>query len=460
MNRTANTTYLALSMLLVAGSASTLSARTGRSNLLYVMNNDPATGQNAVLGYSRNADGSLTDLPGSPFYTYGTGLRNPNEIIGPDDSDSEMVLTADKRFLYVVNEGSDNISAFSVRLDGSLVPVAGSPFPSGGKRPSSLALANGFLYVVNKGDGLLPTAAAPTYIPATARSTNYAVHQIVANGALQQVTNATVNAPGGSSPSQIVATRDGQFLFGNNFLSPSFDVPDIGVFPLARSLMLSFTADEDDGSMESQPAVGLPKVSPFSPAGTFRPFILGLQPHPTQNILYADAVLASALTVWTWDDNGKLSYVRAVSAGTALGQCWTAFDPAAKWLYVATVVQNVIGVFSLADPLNPVFLQNFALGGPQTPLPPNTPEAFGSTTAPANLAVDPTGKFLYVVNHHTCAEALLKTGFDQTNCPLGNAIHVLQIGSDGKLTEPAGSPFIFPPSVVPTNTHPKGLIIL
>src|ERR1700724_1675966 len=124
MNRSTYTACFAMSLVLLAGSVNTLMARTGRSNLLYVMNNDPGSGQNPVLGYSRNVDGSLTDLPGSPFYTYGTGLRNPNEIIGPDDSDTEMTISADKRFLYAVNEGSSNITVFSVRLDGSLVPVA------------------------------------------------------------------------------------------------------------------------------------------------------------------------------------------------------------------------------------------------------------------------------------------------------------------------------------------------
>jgi DNA-binding beta-propeller fold protein YncE len=460
MNRRAAITHLMLALAL-AGTATTLSARTGRANLLYVMNNDPGTGQNAVLGYSRNADGTLVDLPGSPFYTSGTGLRNPNEIIGPDDSDQEMILSADKRFMYVVNEGSNSITVFAVRLDGSLVPVNGSPFPSGGKHPSSLALANGFLYVVNKGDGVLPTPAAPNGILGTARATNYAVFQVSADGSLVQVPFATVGAPSGSSPSQIVATPDGQFLFGNNFLSPSANAPDIGVFPYAHSLLLSFQADEDDGSLLSQPAVSLPNISAFSPAGVFRPFLLGLKPHPTQNILYADAVLASALTVWTWDNNGVLSYAKTVPAGSALGQCWTAYDPAAKWLYVATVVQNVIGVFSIADPMNPVFLQNFTLGGPQTALPPNTPEAFGFTTAPANLAVDPTGKFLYVVNHETCSDPLSSSGsFDTTNCAAGNAIHILQIGPDGKLTEPAASPFIFPQSEVLPTSHPKGLIVL
>jgi 6-phosphogluconolactonase (cycloisomerase 2 family) len=240
------------------------------------------------------------------------------------------------------------------------------------------------------------------------------------------------------------------------------------VFPYAHSLLLSFAADEDDGSLESNPAAELPNISQFSPSGTFRPFLLGLRPHPTQNILYAGAVLDSAVTVWTWDANGALTYAASTPAGTsasaaaanALGQCWTALDPSAKWLYTATVVQNVIGVFSIANPMNPVFVQNFALGGPQTALPPNTPEAFGFTTAPTNLQVDPSGKFLYVVNHETCADPLLASGFSQTNCLLGNSIHILQINSDGTLKEATGSPFIFPPSVVSTNSHPKGLVVL
>jgi hypothetical protein len=150
----------------------------------------------------------------------------------------------------------------------------------------------------------------------------------------------------------------------------------------------------------------------------------------------------------------------AAATANALGQCWITYDPSAKWLYTSTVVQNVIGVYSIADPLKPVFIQNFTLGGPQTPLPPNTPEAFGFTTAPTDLAVDPAGKFLYVVNHETCADPLLATAFNSANCLLGNSVHILQINGDGTLTETSSSPFIFPPSEVPTNTHPKGLAVL
>jgi len=439
------------------GSVGLLQARTGRANLLYLINNDPTTGNNAVLGYSRNADGSLTDLPGSPFYTGGTGYQNVNERIGPDDSDGELIISPDHRFLFATNSGSNDISVFAVRLDGSLRLVPGSPFPSGGMQPVSLALANGFLYVVNRGDGILPTQVVPTYTKGTRGATNYSVMMVNFDGSLTNLPQLRVDVPDGSSPSQVVATPDSQFLFGDTFLDPSLSFPPFaGIFPYSHSLLVSFMLDEDDGSTEAQPAVGIPNQAPFVGGGVFRPFILGMRPHPTQNILYADAPAAGALVVFNWDQNGVLTYHGAVTANGAGVQCWTAIDPAAKFLYLSAVGPDVISVFSLADPLNPTFVQNLALGGPAGKLPAGTPEPYAYTTAPFNLSVDPSGKFLYVVNHTTCTA----TSIDAVNCPAGNAVHILTIKSDGTLTEPASSPMIFPPSVVPNDTHPKGIVVL
>ena len=121
-------------------------------------------------------------MPGSPFYTGGTGYRNTNERIGPDDSDGELIISPDHRFMFATNTGSNDISVFQIRLDGSLRLVPGSPFPSGGIAPVSLALANGFLYVVNRGDGILPTQVAPAYVKGTRGATNYSVMNVNLDG--------------------------------------------------------------------------------------------------------------------------------------------------------------------------------------------------------------------------------------------------------------------------------------
>ena len=62
-----------------------------------------------------------------------------------------------RNFLYVSNDGSDNISAFSIdTTTGVLTPVPGSPFPTGGSADglgiSLAATPRGrFLYAANAG---------------------------------------------------------------------------------------------------------------------------------------------------------------------------------------------------------------------------------------------------------------------------------------------------------------------
>jgi len=454
----------AVSLLLFAlfGGGGALSA-AGRANVLYIENNNPATGQNAVLGYTRNADGSLTDLPGSPFYTNGTGYRNTGEIIGPDDTDGELLLSPDKLFLFAVNEGSNDISVFSVRLDGTLRLVPGSPFPSGGKFPVSLAWQNGYLYVANRGDGILPVMVTPTYTPGTRGATNFSVMQIGADGALTLQTGMSVNVPDGSNPGQVLASNDGQFVWGlvpfvptNN---PPTDLPPVAIFPEAQSRLLSFAVDEDSGALNNAgPEVFLPYSNPlFTIAGVNKGgYMLGARLHPTLPILYANAVLANTLTVWTWNATGELSFVEAVGPGPSADPCWLAVDPMGRWAYAAAVHANQVTAYSLTNPMAPAYLQNVTLAGPQGPLPAGTPEPYGFTTAPFNISTDPTGTYVYVVNHATC----VTTSVDSTNCPVGNAIHFLKINPDGTLTEQPNSPFIFAPEDVPTNARPKGLVVL
>jgi 6-phosphogluconolactonase (cycloisomerase 2 family) len=451
----------AVSLLLFAlfGGGGALSA-AGRANVLYIENNNPATGQNAVLGYTRNADGSLTDLPGSPFYTNGTGYRNTGEIIGPDDTDGELLLSPDKLFLFAVNEGSNDISVFRVRLDGTLRLVPGSPFPSGGKFPDSLAWSNGYLYVVNRGDGILPVMVAPTYTPGTRGATNYTAFFINGDGSLVAHPELTIDAPDGSSPAQVVASSDGQFLWGLTPFSPTNDPYVVAIFPSAQSRLLSFALDEDDGSMNSRGETALPSNPLFVINGVNRGgYMLGIRPHPTQNILYANAVLGNVLTVWTWDQTGALTFSGAVdpgAVGRAADPCWLAVDPMGRWAYAAVVNPNQVVAYSLANPLKPVALQNLSLAGPKGPLPAGTPEPYTYTTAPFDLGVDPAGKYVYVSNHATCTT----DSVDATNCPVGNTIHILIINPDGTLTEQPNSPFIFPPTMMPTNARPKGLVIL
>ena len=51
-----------------------------------------------------------------------------------------MAVDLSGRFVYVANAGSNNVSAYRLDDNGSLIPVPGSPFPVGNE-PESVAFS-------------------------------------------------------------------------------------------------------------------------------------------------------------------------------------------------------------------------------------------------------------------------------------------------------------------------------
>jgi 6-phosphogluconolactonase (cycloisomerase 2 family) len=96
-----------------------------------------AVASSAVLGYSIASNGQLTRISGSPF-TAGT-------------QPSALAVDANCNFVFVANQGSNNISVFSVNPStGFLTSIAGSPFVAG-SAPAALAIGDGFLFAANSG---------------------------------------------------------------------------------------------------------------------------------------------------------------------------------------------------------------------------------------------------------------------------------------------------------------------
>jgi 6-phosphogluconolactonase (cycloisomerase 2 family) len=56
--------------------------------------------------------------------------------------------------LYAANADASSVSAYRIAGNGALKPIVGSPFPSGGKWPVSVAvdLLERFLFTANMGD--------------------------------------------------------------------------------------------------------------------------------------------------------------------------------------------------------------------------------------------------------------------------------------------------------------------
>jgi hypothetical protein len=98
---------------------------------------------NTIDGFARHADGSLTPLAGSPFSAGGAGLGAGLA------SQGAIQVTADGRYLLAVDAGGNQISVLRITAGG--VPVlVGQPVPSGGIKPVSVAVSRfGLVYVAN-----------------------------------------------------------------------------------------------------------------------------------------------------------------------------------------------------------------------------------------------------------------------------------------------------------------------
>jgi len=375
---------------------------TKAQNIVYVESNDPAG--NAIFAFARNADGSLTPLPGSPFPTGGLGLT-PTFALGPFDSDQEVIVNPSRTMLFAVNGGSDTIAVFKINDDGSLTPVEGSPFPSGGSSPVSVGLANDILCVVNQDeDPGHPGQFLPNYTSFTAS----------ANGTLTPVKNSTFYVDAGSSPSQALISPDDELMFGADFLGG-----------LLRSFQIA-----ENGRLKPRDAQPLP---PAVFAGTGEPPLpLGLAVHPNRKLLYVGLVTINQVAVYRYKASGALEFIRTVP-DSGHGVCWLTINKTATRLYASNTGDPSVSVYDISkDPTEPIEIQRVGMT---------------STGGGFQFALDSAGSFLHVVTQQSAP----------TSDVAANALHVFKVAADGTLTEVPSSPTLLP---VPNLVRPQGVAAL
>lgn len=419
-----------LSLIIMAGQGIQLSNAAPKepvSNLegvVYVVSNDPVDNGNAILGYRRDHAGSLTPLPGSPFLTGGKGYATKEKEFGlphfgPFDLDQNIIVNSEHTRLFATNGGSDTIAVFDIQPDGGLTAVKGSPFPSGGKNPVSLALAGDKLYVVNKNED--PERDMTKTKP------NYTGFSVNKNGKLTPIPNSTIELSTASrSPTQALLVRD-KFIFDGDF----------GRFPLAsRVAMWGEDIKKDTPSMirsfKINPNGTLTQHAPTpAPPGAFEggldvdndgepdPLMFGLQAHPKEPLIYVSMVSSARLAVFKYDNDGKLTFVRLVpNKGELI--CWIKINSAGTRAYTTNNGDNTVSVYDLANPANPVEIQTLKLKGDGHPY---------------QMDLDSTEAFLHIVKHRT---------FPETPIGKGSELNVLKIKSDGTLEEVSSSPETLP----------------
>jgi 6-phosphogluconolactonase len=155
--------------------------------LVYVTSQGAPAG---IAAFTANpATAALTPVTGSPFAS--DGLAPFRVTVSPN------------RFVYVTNQNSNDVSAFSINVQGGLTRVAGSPFSLGPGvfTPAGITLSpNGaFLYVTDQGSNQVSA---------------FSVNQTT--GALTQIGSPVLV---GTTPMGIVVSPNGAFAYVTNQIS-------------------------------------------------------------------------------------------------------------------------------------------------------------------------------------------------------------------------------------------------
>lgn len=185
---TLGTVGVAAALLVAAfaqpGRAQTTQPQTGSPGAVYAMTNDPS--DNQVVAFHRAADGTLT--PAGSFATGGRGSgtfeNSANGLILGEQSPNN--LNGGFHYLFATNAGSNSISVFEARPDGSLRLT--DVEPSGGDHPISVTARRNLLYVMNGGSSNC-TGGAPSITGFT----------VTANGQLTQIPGSTRPISGGAN---------------------------------------------------------------------------------------------------------------------------------------------------------------------------------------------------------------------------------------------------------------------
>jgi 6-phosphogluconolactonase (cycloisomerase 2 family) len=377
------------------------------AEIVYIETNDPD--QNAVIAYKNNGDGQLQPLPGSPFLTGGKGIDHSVRQVYANASDNEVIISNDRRFLLAVNSGSNNISVFNINSDGSLSAIPGSPFPSGGVLPVSMAHWQQYIFVANKNS--LPLQS-PNQLP------NYIALRLEGDGTLSYVPGARVDLPSNSSPCQVLISRNHPFLFGSEFTNH-----------------ISHYVINSNGSL------GDLQGNPYVPAAD----VYGLCQHPFYNILYAGFPQEGVTAVYDIiPETGALTYKTSVNTGS--GASTMRSNKGGDRLYVLNYYQNTVAVLNTSNAESPTVLAKLTLKNPGSTWYDHANPHPSSECYSLGLSSDE--RFLYVVSQNTNFWYPYDTGNN-------NWLHVLAVQPDGTLTEP-GEPIQLP---VDSTVIPRGVAV-
>jgi 6-phosphogluconolactonase len=281
-------------------------SQSERSGYVYV--NDNTAGSNSIAAFKRHEDGTLVPLAGSPFAAGGAGTGSGLA------SQGALQVSSNGRYVIAVDAGSNQVSVLRVHRDGALSLVSGGVVSSGGVQPVSVTENDGLVYVANAGPG----------------GSNYTGYTLTGRGHLRPLPDSTVALPDGAQPGDVLFNATGTNLVGTRVGTSQID---------------SFSIS-DDGRLAA--AAG----SPFNAQGP-GPFGSEFRPTDPSQLFVSNAHggggngTVSAFSVAT---DGTLSSIgTSPFADAQTAPCWVEITDNGRFLFTVNTASGSISRYSIAD---------------------------------------------------------------------------------------------------------------
>jgi 6-phosphogluconolactonase (cycloisomerase 2 family) len=317
----------------------------------FVYTNNDDLVRNTVSAFAVGSNGSLTQIPGSPFSTGGSGLD------GGLFAANRVTTCVVGNFLYAANTGSSTISGFSINpLTGFLTPLPNSPYPMGQFSFFDFSLAcspDGRFLFAGNGNGL-PLLA---------------MFRIAADGSLTTVVGSPLIVS--STTRCLKVTADGRFL----------------VASLRNAIVASFSISAN-GSL--------------APAGTILTGgqTAGLEINCAGNLIFGgDAV----------PDTTSVRVLNLASDGTLSETALSPFlIPPGRNSNVVALSPDERFLFVSNQQSNTVTALNVGPGGALSPVPgsPFNNPGFSLISIPSGMATNQAGTFLFVALGDALAQGI------------------------------------------------------
>jgi 6-phosphogluconolactonase len=273
----------------------------------HVYLDDNTAGTNTISGFDRHLDGSLTPLAGSPFTAGGAGTGAGLA------SQGAIQVSPDGRYLLAVDAGSNQVSVLRIGFDGSLQLVPGGVVSSDGPTPVSIAVHNNLVYVANAG------AVGP----------NYAGFTLNWFGQLQPLPDSTIPLPNGSQPGDVLFNATGTNLAGTRVGTSEIDSFVVGW----------------NGLLTTAPG------SP-SPAQGLGPFGSEFRPTNPHQLFVSNAHNGAGLgtvSAFNVGFNGSLSSIGASPVANGVtAPCWVEISHNGQFLFAVNTGSGQISSYAIA----------------------------------------------------------------------------------------------------------------